>query len=82
MHLIPKTLVEEAHTMEVLRRQPHPNIVGYHSCHMRRGYITGLMLDRYPHDLEDYVRSGRQIHDKDLFMDSLESAIRHLHSLS
>ncbi|KAG5747770.1 hypothetical protein H9Q70_009555 [Fusarium xylarioides] len=50
VHLLPKELVEEAEAMEVLGSQPHPNIIGYHGCHVRRGYITGLVLDRHPHD--------------------------------
>jgi serine/threonine protein kinase len=73
--------MEEAAAMEVLRCQPHPNIVGYHGCQVRRGYITGLVLDWHPHDLESYLKSGHHIHDNDLFVASLESAIRHFHSL-
>ncbi|KAI0536686.1 kinase-like domain-containing protein [Xylaria digitata] len=67
VHLLTKGLVEEAEAMEVLRSQAHPNIVGYHGCYVRRDYITGL--------------SGRALQDKNLFMESLESAIHHFHSL-
>ncbi|POR35871.1 Serine/threonine protein kinase [Tolypocladium paradoxum] len=81
VHLLPKGLVEEAEAMEVLGSQPHPNIVRYHGCHVRRGHITGLVLDRHPHDLENYLKNGHAIRDKQLFMESLESAIRHVHSL-
>ncbi|WQF89284.1 Putative protein kinase [Colletotrichum destructivum] len=44
VHLLPKGLADEAEAMEVLGSQPHPSIVGYHGCHVRRGYITGLVL--------------------------------------
>ncbi|KAH7268714.1 kinase-like domain-containing protein [Fusarium solani] len=81
VHLLPKGLVEEAEALEVLGSHPHPNIVGYHGCHVRRGYITGLVLDRHLHDLKSYLKSGRTIQDKELFIESLESAIHHLHSL-
>ncbi|XWW99204.1 hypothetical protein V2A60_007213 [Cordyceps javanica] len=81
VHLLPQALMEEAEAMEVLRRRPHPNIVGYHGCHVRRGYITGLVLDRHPDNLSSYLKGGRAIQDKKLFIESLESAIHHLHSL-
>lgn len=61
VHLLPKGLVEEAEVMEVLGSQPHPNIVGYHGCHVRRGYITGLVLDRHLYDLNTYLKSGHTI---------------------
>ncbi|KAM0433322.1 hypothetical protein ACHAPT_004198 [Fusarium lateritium] len=81
VHLLPQGLVEEAEAMEVLRSQPHPNIVRYYGCQVRRGYITGLVLDRHTHDLNSYLKSGHTIRDKDLFIESLELAIYHLHSL-
>ncbi|KAH6960040.1 kinase-like domain-containing protein [Ilyonectria sp. MPI-CAGE-AT-0026] len=57
------------------------NIVGYHGCFVQRGYITGLVLDRHLHDLNSYLKSSHTIQDKELFIESLESAIHHLHSL-
>ncbi|KAI0487154.1 kinase-like domain-containing protein [Xylaria cf. heliscus] len=81
VHLLPRGLLEEAEPMDVLRHQPHPNIVRYYGCHARRGYITGLALERHPHDLESHLKSGHSIQDKELFMESLGSAVRHLHSL-
>lgn len=81
VHLIPQGLMEEAEAMELLIGHPHPNIIGYHGCHVRRGYITGLLLDRHRHNLENYLKNGHTIHDKPVFMESLESAVHHLHSL-
>ncbi|UNI20473.1 hypothetical protein JDV02_006554 [Purpureocillium takamizusanense] len=81
VHLLRGGLAEEAEAMEMLASQPHPNIVRYHGCHVRRGYITGLVLDRHLHDLESYLKSGHIIQDKELFIKSLESAVHHLHSL-
>lgn len=81
MHLLRDGLVEEAEVMEMLRSQPHPNIVGYHGCRVRRGYITGLVLDRHPCNLNGFLKSGQIVQDKELFMESLRSAIHHLHTL-
>ncbi|KAH6957948.1 kinase-like domain-containing protein [Ilyonectria sp. MPI-CAGE-AT-0026] len=72
VNLLPKGLVEEAEAMEVLRSQPHPCIVGYHGC---------LVLGRHLYDLNNYLKNGHAIQDKELFMESLGSAIHHLHSL-
>ncbi|KAF4983607.1 hypothetical protein FZEAL_1016 [Fusarium zealandicum] len=81
VHLLPKGLAEEAEAMEVLQCRPHPSIVGYHGCLVRRGYIAGLVLDRHLDDLNSYLKNGHAIQDKQLFMESLGSAIHHLHSL-
>ncbi|KAL6808446.1 kinase-like domain-containing protein [Trichoderma camerunense] len=69
LHLLRDGLVEEAEIMEVLRSQPHPNIVGSHGCHVRRGYITGLVLDRHPYDLNGFLKSGQTIQDKEAHND-------------
>lgn len=81
MHLLAKGLAEEAEALEVLAaRRPHPNIVGYHGCHVRRGYITGIMLDRHLCDLNSHLKNGYVVEDKEHFIASLESAIHLLHS--
>ncbi|EFY91193.1 hypothetical protein J3458_016855 [Metarhizium acridum] len=81
VHLLAKELAEEAEALEVLARRPHPNIVRYHGCHVRRGYITGIVLDRHPCDLNSYLENGHVIEDKADFIESLKSAIHHLHGL-
>ncbi|KAK8872264.1 kinase-like domain-containing protein [Apiospora arundinis] len=81
VHLLPKGLLEEAEVLEALRSRPHPNIVGYHGCHLRRGYITGLVLDRHLNNLNCYLKSGCALQNKQLFIESLKMAIYHLHSL-
>ncbi|POS74212.1 serine/threonine-protein kinase [Diaporthe helianthi] len=81
LELIPQGLVEEARVMEVLAQHPHPNIVHYHGCRVRRGRITGLVLDRHPNTLNDYLRNKVGTVDKEPFMKAIELAIHHLHSL-
>ncbi|KAF5023004.1 hypothetical protein F66182_4962 [Fusarium sp. NRRL 66182] len=82
LHLLPQGLMEEAQAMEFLTQHPHPNIIHYHGCQIRRGRITGLVLDRYRYNLRDYVKHKVGLLDKESFMAALESAIHHLHSLS
>ena len=79
--LIPKGFLEEAKAMEMLSQHPHPNIIRYHGCRVRRGRITGLVLDRHPNTLTDYLKNSVGSVDKQAFMQSLSSAIYHLHSL-
>lgn len=80
--VIPALLLEEASTLEMLSRNPHPGVVRYHGCLVRRGFITGLVLDRHVSDLKKYVREQKGPLDRVAFMEALESAIAHLHSLS
>ncbi|KAL2375496.1 serine/threonine protein kinase [Blastomyces gilchristii SLH14081] len=81
LSLIPKGLLEEAQAMEKISEHPHPNIVYYHGCRVRRGRITGLVLDRHPNTLTDYLKNKVGSIDKESFMQALKSAIYHLHSL-
>ncbi|KAL4944963.1 kinase-like domain-containing protein [Aspergillus oleicola] len=74
-------LLYEAHVMEVLRQNPHPNIVKYHGCKMRRGFITALVMERHKDQLQDVLKNGRRAVDKEVIMAGLESAVTHLHSL-
>lgn len=82
LSLIPKGLLEEAETMEKISKHPHPHIVRYHGCRVRRGRITGLVLDRHAHTLQDYLKNQVGPVDKELFMRALTSAIDHLHSIN
>jgi serine/threonine protein kinase len=74
-------LLEEARTMEFLSNHPHPNIIRYHGCRSRDGYLTGIVLDRYSYDLQGYMKKNVEAIDKEKFMRALESAVHHLHSL-
>lgn len=48
-----RLMLQEARTMEFLAQRPHPNIVSYYGCQIKRDRITGLVLETFPlkHDL-------------------------------
>lgn len=81
LDLVSKGLLEEAKAMEIISQHSHPNIIRYHGCRVRRGCITGLVLDRHPNTLTDYLKTKAGSVNKEPFMQALASAIYHLHSL-
>ena len=81
LSIISLLLLEEAQALQLASLGPHPGIIRYHGCHVRRGRITGLVLDRHEYDLKGYLRENVGHIDKEVFMAALESAVRHLHSM-
>ncbi|KAK3694439.1 kinase-like domain-containing protein [Podospora appendiculata] len=69
-----------AHALELVSQHPHPGLIGYHGCRVRRGRITGLVLEKHGKDLNQHTQDVGPV-DKAHFMDALEDAVRHLHSL-
>ena len=73
---------EEVDALELIAQHPpHPHIVKYHGCRVRRRFITGIVMDDVEgEDLNAYsqLRQMADI-DKPRFMAALESAIHHLH---
>ena len=79
---VPKGLLEETLIMEQISKTPHPNIVGYLGCRVRRGRITSLFLELLDQTLMQYIHEpGFADLDKTKFVDALESSVTHLHSL-
>lgn len=66
--------------MEQHSREPHPNIVRYHGVRVRRGRITGLVLDKYEKTLLEHVKADMEL-DEEKPLEVLELAVAHLHSL-
>lgn len=83
---IPKLMLQEAQTMEFLAQHPHPNIVRYYGCRVKRGRIAGLVLETFSF-ADDLAYATVQpdlfkgLIDKDRIMSGLRSAVQHLHSL-
>lgn len=78
---VPKLLLEEAVVLQLIMQNPHPNIVRYRGCTVRRGYITGLVVDRYPMTLDIRLENGAHDFDKDKCIKDVASGVMHLHSL-
>lgn len=74
-------LIAEAQVLEELPQHPHPKLIRYHGCRVVRMHLTGLVLDRHPHDLQNYVQHGHGRLDESWFIARLESEIQHLHDL-
>lgn len=79
--LLPRMLIDEVEILERLMQNQHPNLVRYHGCIVNRGYITGIVLDRYPITLRALVEDGVQGFNKELVIQGVESGVKHLHSL-
>lgn len=73
-------LLSELQVMERISKAPHRNMIGYRGARIRRGRVTGIVLDRHERTLLNQVKSGRTL-DTGLFMGDLRSAVIHLHSL-
>lgn len=68
---------------EVIRRNPHPNIVRYHGCVVKRRRIIGMVLDRYAVTLHERVEEGDYgPFDTEAYMAAIESGVEHLHSFN
>ncbi|KAF5027090.1 hypothetical protein F66182_802 [Fusarium sp. NRRL 66182] len=79
---IQKELLAETLTMEHISQTPHPNIVRYHGCRVKRGRITSIVLEKLDHTLQQYSTTPdfEQL-DKPKFLEALESAVDYIHSL-
>ncbi|KAK0708427.1 kinase-like domain-containing protein [Lasiosphaeris hirsuta] len=79
---IPDLVLHEARMLDLLsQHSQHPNIVRYHGYRVRRGFITGLVLDMVPGSALTECMFAGELHkiDKEPFMAALESAVDHLH---
>lgn len=79
-------MLQEAHAMEFLAQRPHPNIVSYYGCQIKRDRITGLVLETFPlkHDLGFAAQRPelfKDLVDKNRIMPGLRAAVDHLHSI-
>ncbi|KAI1494120.1 serine/threonine-protein kinase [Biscogniauxia mediterranea] len=77
---IPKKMLDEVIAMERVSKAPHPNIVHYYGCRVRRGRITGIVLERLGLTLRQYASTPdyKQL-DETAFIEQLASAVDHLH---
>lgn len=78
----PEMLLDEVRIMEQLAQHPHPNIVRYYGCRVRRGLVTGFLVERLYETLHVYARTPAYAQlDKEAFFQGVKSAVAHVHSL-
>ncbi|KAJ4139877.1 hypothetical protein NW768_001224 [Fusarium equiseti] len=61
----PKQVLGETLIMETLAQNPHPNIIQYKGCRVKRGRITGIVVDKYEKSLEQFIKTA-EVNDLDL----------------
>ncbi|KAF2210259.1 hypothetical protein CERZMDRAFT_45687 [Cercospora zeae-maydis SCOH1-5] len=79
--LVPQILLDEAKTLEILKENPHPDIVPYFGCSVKRGRITGIVLRRYHSVLDRRFLSDASEFDVEVFKEALNAALQHIHGL-
>lgn len=75
-------LLREARLLEIVRKDPHPGVVGYHGCVLdpATGRITALALQRLGSTLYHAKERG-DIEDAQACLAGIRSGIEHLHRL-
>lgn len=75
-------LLDEARALEIISRNPIPNIVGYRGCRVKRGRITGIVLDKVEgQSLYRLLESGLGSVDPEPFMRDLTTIMKGLHGI-
>ncbi|GAB7350585.1 hypothetical protein MBLNU459_g1158t1 [Dothideomycetes sp. NU459] len=79
--LVPPMLIDEAETLEILTQHPHPNLVRYHGCTVRRGRVTGIVLERHRVILQYRHLDDPRPLDIEACMKGIRAGVEHLHQL-
>lgn len=75
--IVPRMFFEGVQVMKFLVQHPHPNIVPYHGCVVKRGHITGIALTRNPAILDHRIHKDASDVDLDRFESLCRDAIDH-----
>lgn len=79
--LLPRILIEEAEILQLILRNPHPNIIRYYGCSVKRGRVTGIVLERHNVILQHRYEDDKRAFDIDSCIKGIRAGVRHLHSL-
>ncbi|KAF2462306.1 hypothetical protein BDY21DRAFT_277358, partial [Lineolata rhizophorae] len=79
--VIPKLFLQEAEILDLLRRNPHVDLVTYLGYVVKWGCIIGFVLYRYSTTFDNRVKDGSSDFHKVSHMNAIKSAVMHLHSL-
>ncbi|RDA87713.1 hypothetical protein CP532_1784 [Ophiocordyceps camponoti-leonardi (nom. inval.)] len=77
---VPRHILTEVEACEVLRMNPHPNIVQYLGCIVNNGRITGLGFAKYSLTLSQMLEDGTPFNTASC-LDGIEAGVRHMHNL-
>ncbi|KAF4151439.1 hypothetical protein CNMCM6069_003858 [Aspergillus lentulus] len=85
---VAQLMLAEARANQRFLAHPHVNLGSYLGCVVRGGRIVSLAFPKYVGTLADRVRKARQLgpahfpaEERERCIDSIQSAVRHLHSL-
>ena len=68
--------------MEEISKIPHPNIITYHGCNVRRGRITSIVLEKLDQTLTQYIATQTMPRlDYANILQQLNNALAYIHSL-
>lgn len=79
-HDLTNQIINEVSVCEILRSNPHPNIIEFLGCIVKDDKIQGLCFTKCSMDLEERLRDKKPL-DPELYLRSLRGAILHLHAL-
>jgi len=80
-NMIQNSMESEVRVLELLRHNPHPNIVSYLGCVVKDGLIVGTLFEKLDMDLSERCLDKSQPFDVDKCMLNIRSALDHLHSM-
>lgn len=79
---ITKNVLDETLIMERLSENPHPNIIPYFGCRVKRNRITAILLQKYESTLRQCSWTPEfEALDQETIYNGVKSAIEYLHSL-
>ena len=73
-------VLHEAEICEILRKNPHPNIVAYHGCQVVDGRVVGLCLTRYDATLAERLATTTVIPIQSWY-EGMKRGVDHLHHI-
>ena len=82
LQIVAKALLKETVIMEQISKTPHPHLIKYHGCRVRRGCITAIVLECLNQTVTQFSRTPAfQELNKTKFFAGVHSAVEYLHSL-
>lgn len=81
--IIAQEFMDEIKIYQLIQKHPHPNLVEMKGCWEVNGRIVGILLKRYGYTLSRRVEGRTQPpFNPDSFLEDIEAAVKHLHSLN